>query len=389
VLARRITLQICLILVLVAPLVAQQAPGLPADTIARIEAIVQAELERERIPGLSVAVAVDGQLRYTKGFGMADLENSVPAKATTRFSAASIAKPMTAAAVMQLAERGKLDLDAPIQKYCPAFPKKQWPVTARQLLGHLAGVRHYLKPGEGSGTEHFFTIAESLRLFKDDPLLHPPGTKYYYSSYGYVLLGCAIEGASGMPYDAYLQQHVWDLAGMPQTCPDDLLMLVADRARGYTRLSAQRFAQIPEAVQPRFRVGEVYNATLHDTSMKLPGAGLLSTAADLVRFALAMLEGKLVRPETRDLMWTRQKTSDGKETSYGLGWGIADPGGVRLVFHTGEQAGTSCLLVFAPEKKVAVAVMTNLEGTAPGTIVQSILQLLVPDIQPAPAPPRP
>jgi CubicO group peptidase (beta-lactamase class C family) len=109
------------------------------------------------IPGLSVAIAVGNQVVYSNGFGMADLENSIPAKATTVYRTASIAKPMTAVAVMRLAEQGKLDLDAPIQKYCRAFPEKNYPVTARQLLGHLAGVRHYKARGESAGTEHFFT----------------------------------------------------------------------------------------------------------------------------------------------------------------------------------------------------------------------------------------
>ena len=136
-------LALVLFILFALPAAAQTRAELPPETIARIEAIISAEMSRYGIPGLSVAIVVDNQLVYANGFGMADLENSVRARADTVYRTASIAKPMTATAVMQLAEQGQLDLDAPIQQYCPAFPEKRWPVTARQLLGHLGGIRHY------------------------------------------------------------------------------------------------------------------------------------------------------------------------------------------------------------------------------------------------------
>jgi len=351
--------------------------GLAPSTIEKIEATVKAEQERQKIPGLSLAIAVDGELRYEKGFGLADVENSVVAKPTTRFRTASIAKPMTAIAAMQLAEQGKLDLDAPIQKYCPAFPEKPWPVTARHLLGHVSGVRHYTRSGEASGTEHFFTVVDSLRIFKDDALLHQPGTRYTYSTYGYVLLGCAVEGASGMPYDAYMQKHVWGPAGMQHTSLDHLFQILPDRAYGYARLSERTHEQLPAHLKAQVQVGQIVNASLHDTSMKVPGGGLRSTAADLVRFVLAVERGKLVKPQTREAMWRRQKTADGKETNYGLGWGIGELTGARMISHSGGQAGTAALLVLLPEKKIVVAVMTNLEGAATSRIVRPILELLL------------
>ena len=121
----------------------------------------------------------------------------MPVKGTTAFRTASVAKPMTATAVMTLAEAGKIDIDAPVRNYCPAWPAKHPAITTRQVLGHLAGIRHYGKPGESAGKTHYFVLGDSLALFKDDPLLHEPGTKYLYSTYGYTLLGCVIEGAAG------------------------------------------------------------------------------------------------------------------------------------------------------------------------------------------------
>ena len=123
-------------------------------------------------------------MRYEAGFGFADVENGVPARPETVYRLASVSKPMTATAVLKLYEQGRLDLDAPVSRYCPDFPEKPWPVTARQLLCHQGGIRHY-RPDEPTVTRRFSSFAESLALFRDDPLLFEPGTAVRYSTYGY------------------------------------------------------------------------------------------------------------------------------------------------------------------------------------------------------------
>src|SRR5262249_35383742 len=192
---------------------AQTRPGLGADKHERIEKAISAQMSRLGIPGLSVAVVVDHKLQWSNGYGLADVENFVPAKAMTAYRLGSISKPITAAAVMQLVERGKLDLDAPIQKYCPAVPKKPWPGTVRELLGHLSGVRPY-KGEEFASTRHYNGVLEGLEMFKDDPLLFEPGTKYSYTTHGYAVLGCAVEGASGIRFEEYVRDNVFKPAGM-------------------------------------------------------------------------------------------------------------------------------------------------------------------------------
>jgi CubicO group peptidase (beta-lactamase class C family) len=359
-----------------APRAAESKP-LAAETIKQIEALIQQEMTRQGIPGMSVAVGVNGQVRYAKGYGTADLENSIPVKATTVYRTASIAKPMTATAVMLLSEQGKLDLDAPIQKYCAAFPEKPWPVTARQLLGHLGGVRHYTKPGESSGTTHYFTIEESLKIFKDDPLLHEPGSKFHYTTYGYSVLGCAIEGAAGMGYEDYMQENVFKPAGMAHTRNDDHFFVIPDRARGYLKLDDQTYAQLPVAVKGKVKVGQLYNAQLHDTSMKVPGGGLVSTSVDLVKFGHASMTGTVVKQATLERMWTPQQTKDGKKTTYGLGWGVGERAGMKIFSHSGGQAGTSTLLYVLPEKSIVIAAMCNLEGASLGRMLDEIGKSLV------------
>lgn len=323
--------------------------------------------QQYKVPGLTVAIARDGKIFFSKAFGKSDLENDVNAKPETVFRTASIAKPLTAVAVLQLVEQGKIKLDDPIQKHCPEFPKTEKPLTIRHLLCHLGGVRHYKARGESAGTKAFYTIKDSLDLFKDDKLKYEPGSKFSYTTYGYSLLGRAIETASGMSYREYLQKNVFDPAGMNASGLDDWFRIIPNRTRGYARLSRTMHQSLPSEVQKMTKPGEVYNCQLHDTSMKIPGGGLVSTSPDLVRFGMAMLENKLIKEETCEQAWTTQKTNEGKATRYGLGWNIATDG-AKIISHSGGQAGTSTFLIIVPKHKLCVAVMSNLQG-APCTVL--------------------
>lgn len=308
-----------------------------------VDTAIEAARVAAKIPGVNVAIGRDGRIVYERGFGLADVENDVKATPHTRFRTASIAKPMTAVCVMQLHEQKKLDLDRPFHEIYARWPKKRWPLTCRQLLGHLGGVRHYNRLGEASGTKRYLSVQASLDCFQNDALLHEPGTKYHYTTYGYSLLGVAVERAAKTTFGRYLQKNVWDRAGMAHSTLDDHFALIPGRARGY-----------------RLEGNQLRNCEMHDTSMKIPGGGLRSTASDLVRFGLAMLGDQLVQPATRKRMWTRQQTKSGEATGYGLGFRVGRRDGMRVIGHTGGQAGTTCFLVILPEKATAFAVMSNL-----------------------------
>lgn len=350
----------CLVLVLAAnPLAAQREPGLPSATVHQIEQAVTAHQARHSIPGLSVAVATQNQLRWSAGFGMADLENFVPAKASTVYRLGSIAKPITAVAAMQLVERGKLDLDAPVQKYVPSFPRKPWPLTSRQLLGHLGGVRHY-RGEEISITRHYPTLLEGLGIFQDDALLFEPGTRYSYSTYGYNLLGVVVESASGMKFVDYLRENIFGPARMDRMGADEQARIIPNRSRGYRRTPA----------------GTIENCGLADTSYKIPGGGLLSTAEDLAKFAMALQTGVLLKKETTAVMWTRQRTRQGQMVDYGLGWAIREADGRRTIGHGGAQQGTNTFLLLEPASELVVAVMCNLEAAAPQALAEQVAAIL-------------
>ncbi len=344
-----------------------QESKLSPNKRAQIEAAVTKFMASTHVPGLSIAIVENGEYEWAQGFGFADLENNVPANEHTLFRLASISKPLTATAALQLWERGKLDLDVPVQKYCPSFPQKPWPISTRQVLGHLGGIRHY-KSGpendlEGGNTKHFDDpIQAGLNFFKDDPLVAQPGTSFHYSTQGYTLVGCVIEGASGAKYMDFMRQNVFVPAQMDQTQADDRFAIIPYRTRFYEKKDS----------------GAVRNAELLDSSYKIPGGGWLSSAEDMARFEVAILNDKLIRRSTRDLMWTALKPSDGSPDTYGLGWGWGknNEHEVRSVGHTGGQQGTSTAFVIAPDQRAGVVVLTNMEGVEAGDLARELLNIL-------------
>lgn len=303
------------------------------------------------VAGLSIAVVADGKLRWSNGYGLADVENSVKATAGTIYRSASIGKTMTATAAMQLVEEGRLDLNADIRDYCPAFPAKQWPITPLNLLTHTSGIRHYGGPHdreEQFSTIHYPNVAAALAPFKDDPLQFEPGTKYAYSTYGFVVLGCVVEGAAKTPFLAYMRDHVWLPAGMTSTRDDDPTAIVPNRAAKYTRVD-----------------GQLRNAPPIDYSNRMAGGGFLTSATDLGMYMEALLNGRLVQPATFTMMITPAKLKSGQiiESGYGLGWGveIEEWHQDRWTFHGGSSPGASGLLALMPKHRFGVVFLTNVD----------------------------
>lgn len=344
---------------------AQDAKVSP-DERTKLEGAISKFMAANSVPGLSAAVVQNGAYLWSGGFGMADLENFVPATAETLYRLASVSKPLTAVAAMQLWERGKLDLDAPVQQYCPAFPQKDAPITTREALGHLAGIRHYKSDAEDDpelyNTKHFADpIAAGLKFFANDPLVAKPGTHFNYSTHGYTLVGCVIEGASGEKYAPYLQSSVLLPAGMAQTQVDDRYAIIIHRTSFYQKDKA----------------GKIINADFLDSSYKVPGGGWLSSAEDMAKFEVAILNDRLIKRATRDVMWASQKPSDGSEDTYALGWGKLTEAGVAEVAHSGSQQGTSTAIILAPDRKAGVVVLINLEEVPANALAKELLQIVL------------
>lgn len=328
--------------------------------IAQSRKIIAETMAKQQIPGLSIAVSVDGKIIWSEGFGFADLENQIRVTPKTRFRIASISKPLTAAAMARVFEQGKLDLDAHVQHYLPSFPTKEVEITARQLVGHLSGIRHYrrdpdeAKDGFFNRKQFYKNVTDELRIFQDDPLDFPPGTKFGYSSYGYTLLSAMIESAYGEEFLTVMQKEVFEPLEMPNTSADDNRKIIPNRTRFYSLDTDKK----------------LINAPYIDSSESWAGGGFLSNSEDLVRFGSAHLQKDYLKEETLKIMFTSQKTNDGKETGTGWGWRInKDKEGRTFYFHPGENVGGRSYLLMYPEKKVVVAMLHNLTGASLASII--------------------
>lgn len=348
---------------------AQPSPSRTVDTVG-IGRAVNAWMERHDAPALSVAIALDGQPAWAAGYGFANPARALVATSRTQYRLASVTKSITATAVMMLVERRLLDLDAPIQRYCPAYPEKRWPVTPRHLLAHLAGVRHHrLSEAIRPNTRHFESVTAALEKFRNDALVAEPGMRYRYSSPGYVILGCAIEGASGQSYAEFVRANIFVPARMTRTTPDDAGTSPSGTAyfsKGLLYKATGWFARRTKAKSI-------------DLSDRLPAGGLLSTAEDMMRFAIAVQYGGLVSDSTRELMWTRQRTADGKPLEfYGLGWLIGEADSLRpkRVWNDGSQPGTRTFLYLRPTQGIIIALMTNMDGAPCEELIPHILEAI-------------
>ncbi|HMJ71108.1 MAG TPA: serine hydrolase domain-containing protein [Cyclobacteriaceae bacterium] len=336
----------------------QKEGTLSKNKIAAVDSVVAAFQTRNKVPGMSVAIGTRSEITWEKAYGMADLEDQTPAKTTTVYRLASISKSFTGVAVMQLVERGKIDLDAPVQKYVPSFPVKKFPITTRQVLGHLSGIHHYLGADEFNIVDR--KISEGLELFMNDSLHAEPGTKFIYSSYGYNLLGAIVEQASGEDFNEYVKNNIFSPAGMDNTLPDNPVQIIPNRSRFYDITN-----------------GKPLNAIYINTGYRTPAGGMLSTTGDLERFMFALWRGALVKPASLDSMTTPMKTRDGQSFGYGFGLIIGlDEKFPGVIWHGGVQPGCTTSMAMLPEKDISVVVLTN-EGTmGSGEIVKITSDLL-------------
>lgn len=332
-------------LLIVTPLVARaQSRPLDPAAVRSFEAFVERQMERDRMTGLSVAVLEGGAL-WARGFGLAEVENSVPATEKSSYRMASVTKPMTAVAAMRLAELGGLDLDADVRRYVPYFPDKGNIITTRQLLSHLGGISHYRNYRVEGNIRDPKTTRESIAIFEDFDLVNEPGTTYAYSSYGYNLAGAAIEGASGKSYGDVMRELVWKPAGMNDTRLDSPTDIIPHRVTGY-----------------RLDGDELKRSDFVDISSRFAAGGTRSTVVDMVRFASALHDGKLLNARSLDQMWWPAQTSDGRWIDYGLGWSVHSVNGHYQVAHSGSQQEARTLLVYLPGRDLAIAFASNFEG---------------------------
>ena len=328
-------------------------PTAPADAVTRAREAVRAAISQQNLPGLSVAVGVAGEIVWAEGFGYADLEDRIPVTPDTKFRIGTASKALTSAGVGLLLEKKALQLDEPIRTYVPAFPEKPWPVTLRQVMGHTAGIGN-----DGGDEGPLFSKqcerpVEALEAFGDDALRFEPGTQYRYSSYGWILVSSAVEYVAQEPFLSFMQTQVFEPLRMEDTRADSATRPILDGATSYF---------------PRYGGDPKYGLHLTrplDYSCYAGASVFVSTPSDLVRFGMAVTEGRLLKPETLQVLQASQRLRDGKATGYGLGWDLETvtlagrP--TPVVGHDGDiLAGTVASLMAVRERRLVVAVTSNI-----------------------------
>jgi serine beta-lactamase-like protein LACTB, mitochondrial len=331
-----------------------ESPPLPrwARAVEQGRQLIRARLGEQNLPGVSVAVGINQDIVWAEGFGWADVEKHVPVAPSTRFRIGHASKVLTSAAVGLLLERHQLNLDDEIQTVVPAFPRKQWPVTLRQLMGHMAGIRHY--PGEYADVPngHCERASEGLKVFADGPLLFEPETQSRYSTYGWVLVSAAVEAAAGEPFFEFMRTKIFTPLGMTGTRPDSVTESIPDRATPYfSRFSGDNLFGVNEA-------------PIADYSCFAGAGAFLSTSSDLVRFGMAMSGGTLLQRATVRVLQTPQQLPSGKETEFGLGWTIetfpllGEPTQLASDSSRSLFGGSTSFLTF-PDRGIVVALTAN------------------------------
>jgi CubicO group peptidase (beta-lactamase class C family) len=341
-------------------------------------ATVQQLIAGTGIPGLAITIAVDGKVLWSKGYGYADLENRVPATPRTRMRIGSISKSMTATAVARAAAAGKIDIEKSVREYLPTLPVADAPITLRELGGHLGGVRTYRSSSEQTVYQHYDTVSQALPIFADDPLAHPPGTKFLYTSYGFVLLSAAAERATNLDFRDFMTTFLWAPLKMRRTTIDDVRRIIDGRSRQYVKDSQ----------------GQIVNAPYSDDSYKMAGSGMLSTSDDLAALGNALLNDKFPDSTSGSLLFTSQSTLSGESTGYGFGWFVdmdkflddhrgeiplaqyshlkKISKGRKLIWHSGTAGGATAMLLLVPKTKVVVAIICNLGGIEPQVITAAM-----------------
>jgi CubicO group peptidase (beta-lactamase class C family) len=354
-----------LVAVLHSSATATQNPQVP-DTVER----VIAEALRDRaLAGAVLGIARDGKIQLIKGYGLADIENRVPMTDSSVLRVGSVTKQFTAAAILRLADQGKLSVDDPLSKYVPDFPRAS-EVKIRHLLSHTSGIASYTNPKYAAKARDLarrdFTLPQLIDFIATlDPLYEfAPGTAWFYSNSGYILLGRIIEKVSGKSYRDFLQSEFFGPLGLAHTAVDQSGEIVPDRAHGYS----------PAKSSP----AGFSNPPFMSLTVAGPAGAIRSTARDMLQWQLALFGGRVLSPASLTLMTTPTLLNDGRPTSkgrmppiwgsptaeYGFGLFIDRLDGRRTIGHGGAIPGFNTWMETFPDEGLSIVILSNTDYPA-------------------------
>ncbi|HET6230985.1 MAG TPA: serine hydrolase domain-containing protein, partial [Longimicrobiaceae bacterium] len=305
-------------------------------------------------PCVSVAVIRGGRDTLAfRGYGVADVENGVPATAATVYPIASLTKQFTAAAVMQLVEEKRIALDDPIGRHLPDLPAGWRGIRIRQLLNHTSGI-----PDSPVLTREELMPDSVVALAGKKRMESAPGSRWSYSNVGYLVLGLLVEKVTEERYDAYLERRILRHAGLAATRYCDEEAIIPRRASGYVRH------------------GDVVNAPYNSAVPSFSAGGLCSTVGDLAAWNRALATGRVVTPTS----YARMTTAEGAAATHGYGYGliVAPFEGHRMAGHGGTLAGFSSASAYLPDDSLSVTVLTNLGSGNPSKLLLDIVRIALP-----------
>lgn len=338
--------------------------------LRRVDEAVKSAMERDQVPGISIAIEHGGDLLAAKGYGFSDLENRVPATEHSVYRIGSVTKQFTAAAVLKLAEEGRLSLDDPIETYVPAFPTRDFHITVAGLLDHTSGIKGYTEmPDFWEKARLDLSHEEMVALIASAPFEFEPGERYQYSNSAYFLAGLVIEKVSGKSYAEYLEETFFEPLGLFETHYLYDAPIIPNRAEGYA-----------------LEDGVIVNA--EPLSMLLPyAAGSLgSSARDLLVWQRALTSGRAVSAESFERMTTPATLLSGEKTDYGLGLGMSSLDGHEKISHGGGINGFLTHVAWYPDDALFVVVLSNSTSAHPGPLANQLARLTLglpePEVRP-------
>lgn len=316
----------------------------PEVLAATVDSLVRAEIDAKRAAGVSVAVLSGSDTLVLRGWGMADLENGVPATPTTVYRIGSITKQFTAALVMQLVDSGRLSLDDDVRRWVPSAPTHGRVVTVRQLLNHTSGIRSYTGIGPRWLSKLRLDMAPDsiVALVATDSLDFEPGAKFRYNNTGYVLLGSLLEKVTGTPYETLLESRLFEPHGLSQTYYCDTRPIIPQRAAGYEAT--------PDGL---------VNASFLSMTQPFSAGSLCATVVDLVRWQRALAGGRVVSPASYAAMTTPGALADGSPMRYGFGLSTQVIDDQRMILHGGGINGFASIMIRLPVAGLDIVVLTN------------------------------
>lgn len=314
-------------------------------------------------PGAAVLIAKGGKVILRKGYGQANLNPIVSNKPDMVFRIGSITKQFTSTAILQLAEQGKIDLNADITTYLTGFLTSGKTVTVEQLLNHTSGIKSYttlpdLVSKEKKGK--FISTEDMLKVIQSQPSDFAPNDQWLYNNSGYFLLGAIIEKVSGMSYGAYVSKNLFKPAGMKSSFTDDA-KLPKNIATGYHKANASEYA-IADYVHP---------------TIPYSAGAIFSTVDDLWKWNQAIFNYKLVKKETMERAWAPTKLNNGKLISYGYGWQLGRLGDIQTIGHGGAIDGFLTFEIYIPDQKFYVCILSNNMTVSPDEYAYQIAEIVL------------